>query len=439
MQQPPIYSPAPPNAIPPQPPYRRRQSALGIVSFIFALSIVLFAPAFIISLIDVIRNRPDKKHGLSIAALAISSTAILIIVLVSCGSNGETDPDPTPSNPPVSTTTATTSAGGSSAAGWSSGTTAPPTSSPEELEAAYKASCDAYDYKSILRSPDTYKGKHIVLTVKIAQIMSSSWTEDTWRVYDDEDGSGFFLDNEYVLRDKRSDTSLKILEDDLVTVYGEISDPETFIRAIGWTSVECPCIDVKYIDLYKDQATLIQESAEAIAEALEVAEYSYATSYSRYHLLAVTNTSEYDLKISVSVKYYNEDGQLVGAESDSLNCLEHGFEGLLSFMPDNDYSRTEYTLSVSAPSYQKAAQSDLAVETSQLEDRVVVIVKNTSSETIDSVHVSVLFFSNGELVDFEQEYVDDGLWELSAHASASETFTCSSAFDSFKLFIEGHR
>lgn len=74
-------------------------------------------------------------------------------------------------------------------------------------------------------------------------------SDKAWRVQDNEDGYDMYLGNEYYAVDKRESGSVKILQDDIVTIYGEFTGTAEVTRALTMTKDEIPRIEVKYADL----------------------------------------------------------------------------------------------------------------------------------------------------------------------------------------------
>lgn len=81
--------------------------------------------------------------------------------------------------------------------------------------------------------------------------MDASWlsNEKAWRVQTDNDGYGFYMDDEYYALDKRSSDSVKILQDDVITIYGEFTGMTQITRALTNTQDEIPCVDVHFVDI----------------------------------------------------------------------------------------------------------------------------------------------------------------------------------------------
>lgn len=125
---------------------------------------------------------------------------------------------------------------------------------PEISEDDYKAECQTVDYKELCRYPEKYEGTKIVVKVKVSQIIDANFSgsEKAWRTYTDNSGYGFYADDEYYMFDKRGGDAVKILEDDIITVYGEFTGLEKITRALTSTTDELPRIDVKYADLVEE-------------------------------------------------------------------------------------------------------------------------------------------------------------------------------------------
>ena len=124
----------------------------------------------------------------------------------------------------------------------------------EISEDDYKAECQTVDYKELCRYPEKYEGTKIVVKVKVSQIIDANFSgsEKAWRTYTDNSGYGFYADDEYYMLDKRGGDAVKILDDDIITVYGEFTGLEKITRALTSTTDELPRVEVKYADLVEE-------------------------------------------------------------------------------------------------------------------------------------------------------------------------------------------
>lgn len=118
-------------------------------------------------------------------------------------------------------------------------------------ETEYKALCKQIDYRELCRNPEKYIGEKVTVTVAVRQIVDAELfsNKKAWRAYSDTDGYEVYFDDEYYMLDERGDGSGKIIDDDIVVVYGEFTGVTNVTRALTWTSDELPEISVRYADI----------------------------------------------------------------------------------------------------------------------------------------------------------------------------------------------
>ena len=122
----------------------------------------------------------------------------------------------------------------------------------EKQEKKFRESCKEYKYKDVLRNPGDYVGEKVKIEVKISSVHNESWLNSEKyyfaRSREDAEDDYFWGDN-YAVIDKREDTDdPKLLDDDVIMVYGTIAEPEE-TKSFILNSQELFCIDMKYVDL----------------------------------------------------------------------------------------------------------------------------------------------------------------------------------------------
>lgn len=108
-------------------------------------------------------------------------------------------------------------------------------------EADFKAACKALKYEEIARPKDCLKGEKVTFTGEIIQATSGTYrmnvTKGEYGLYDD---TVLFTIDESTL-------SENILEDDIVTIWGESEGPYTYKAVLG-NEITVPKIKVAYIE-----------------------------------------------------------------------------------------------------------------------------------------------------------------------------------------------
>ncbi len=220
-----------PNTVPPAKP---KVSTLSVFALIFSILGCTYVLGFILAIIDSTKKDGHNKV-LSHAAFGICSIWLIFTIFFATSSNKST------SETPSSNTVVSEEANNIESS----------ESIPQESKEDFIASCEPADYKTLARYPDDNIGKRIVLTVKVSQIMQGGLfdSNEYYRVYTDESGYGFYSDNEYFMYDCRIDDSTRLLEDDILTIYGEFAGLQTVTRALTGTKEDVPAIKAYYIDI----------------------------------------------------------------------------------------------------------------------------------------------------------------------------------------------
>ena len=112
----------------------------------------------------------------------------------------------------------------------------------------YKNSCTTYSYKEIARNPDSYSGKDAKFAGKVIQVVSDG-SQTVLRVSVTKDEYGIWNnDVVYVTYTYPESNSPKILENDIVTMYGTLEGSQTYTSTLG-ASITIPALEAKYIDI----------------------------------------------------------------------------------------------------------------------------------------------------------------------------------------------
>lgn len=116
-------------------------------------------------------------------------------------------------------------------------TEAPTEINPEE----YKSECQDISYSEIARDSNGLAGQYFTFTGKIIQVMDGTYrmnvTVDEWGIY-----------NDTILFIYDTGDGDRILEDDIVTIWGQSLGLYTYTSVLG-SEITVPAIDAKYISI----------------------------------------------------------------------------------------------------------------------------------------------------------------------------------------------
>lgn len=121
--------------------------------------------------------------------------------------------------------------------------------SAEEIETRYKNKCTGYYYETIARDPEGYKGTYGRYTGEVVQVMEESFLGVKMynlRINVTKEKYGY-TDTIYVTYVAGADEP-RILEDDIVTIWGENCGTKTYKTVLGAT-VTIPEVNAEYLEI----------------------------------------------------------------------------------------------------------------------------------------------------------------------------------------------
>lgn len=121
------------------------------------------------------------------------------------------------------------------------------TMSEEELKQQYINKCGYYSYNDIARNPDSYYGEYAQFTGEVIQVMEGKGNEIQLRVNITR-GSYYWSDTILVSYERKSSSESRILEDDIITMYGQLGGMYTYTSVMG-AEVTVPLFFAEYIDI----------------------------------------------------------------------------------------------------------------------------------------------------------------------------------------------
>lgn len=179
-------------------------------------------------------------------------------------------------------------------------------------------------------------------------------------------------------------------------------------------------------------------NAETVISQLEIEEYPYSTRYSEYVFLTVRNNSEYNIRITISARFYNGD-ELVGAKSTQQEAFEKGTEIVLYFMQDEAFTSVKYDISVSEETSYMCVVSGLVYESTTAKNKEIVSVTNNGRYAAEFVECYALFFKDGKVVGHDSAYFVDDEYELKPGKTITQELSCYKDYDDVKFFFTGRK
>lgn len=122
---------------------------------------------------------------------------------------------------------------------------------PKISKEEFIASCENVTYKDIARNPNKQVGKNAIFTGKVIQAEYNAWNV-TMRVdVTKNEYFDFYDDTMYVEYLRKSSDEDRILEGDIITMYGTVMGLKTYETIFG-AQVTIPYLIAEYIDILSE-------------------------------------------------------------------------------------------------------------------------------------------------------------------------------------------
>ena len=118
------------------------------------------------------------------------------------------------------------------------------TLSDEEIEAAFKESCSWYSFDEVSRNPSAYEGRPAVFRGEVVQVLEDGNYVDLRVNVTDE---GYWWSDTIYVTYRIPDGAPRILEDDVITIYGRMGGLVSYTSIFGET-ITLPLLEAVYIE-----------------------------------------------------------------------------------------------------------------------------------------------------------------------------------------------
>lgn len=192
----------------------------------------------------------------------------------------------------------------------------------------------------------------------------------------------------------------------------------------------------------KQSGTTVSSSAgfsvEKVASNIDVQIYSLIISYSNYAIMVLTDNSDFDCQLDVSVDFYDGYGNIVGVDSGRIDAFAKGTANVLRFSCDDSFGKIEYKLKpTEISSYYVPVNQNLSCTINIATNKAIISATNNGTIPAEFVEYYALFFSGEELIDYDWGYITDSDSEIKAGDTIREEASCHKNFDSVQVYLNG--
>lgn len=190
-------------------------------------------------------------------------------------------------------------------------------------------------YKELQRNSDKYIGANIKATLKVRSVVSSTNRSEFSCT---EVGTG----NEYTIIDNRDTSNTRILDGDIIDVFGVYQGIRQYEIMINGAEIYTPVIKAKYID-FLDEETISTEYSNLEVTNIKRGEQLYGY---QYWEITLKNTGDNTLNGVMTLNLYQDDTRF-----DEFNEIVKALGPGESVMIDCMTDKTSYTVTRVTVSY----------------------------------------------------------------------------------------
>ena len=235
-----------------------------------------------------------------------------------------------------------------------------------------------------------------------------------------------------------------------VNQWQEIAGKQYYFDADGYMLANTTAPDGSLLGTDGAKITLhtvsnISYSSNSVTNALMIQDWMCENYGTTIHFLEVTNNSPYTLSINVNETAKDSTGNAIGAGSTSEDDIPAGSTVFLKNYFGDVAGVQSFDTSVEATvsRYLIPVIQNVAVEATDLRDKVLVKATNNGGIPAEFVQATVVFFRGNEVVGYDTSYLCDSESELKPGASMTKQMNYYNwdgvRYDSFKVHITGRR
>jgi hypothetical protein len=175
-------------------------------------------------------------------------------------------------------------------------------------------------------------------------------------------------------------------------------------------------------------------------EDISVTQYFYTNSFkTTYVFLTAKNNSQITAKISINLKTYDSEGNILASKDAAEEAIGAGCETILTYLLDEPFSDAKFEVKAEKDTYYESVIQDLTCKSTSGKNKEILEVTNNGTDAAEYVRAHMLFFSGEELVYSNTTYFTDDDSEIKPGETMTKEISCSKNYDSYKVFFTGRK
>ena len=189
---------------------------------------------------------------------------------------------------------------------------------------------------------------------------------------------------------------------------------------------------------------LTEMAGEYDPEMIQLTEgYKMDINGSAFYFIVIKNVSGFDLELRMEADAIGKDGEILDSTKEWEHAVSPDAEIVLIprfvNLPMEKVAELKFKIDSGKAEYYYGVNSQMAISYEQIDNGIKIKMTNTGSTPVKYPQAYVLFFRDGELIDFDGTalFYGNGSSTLDAGISEEREAHCYKIFDDVKVFTSG--
>ena len=150
-----------------------------------------------------------------------------------------------------------------------------------------------------------------------------------------------------------------------------------------------------------------KDNTEKGSETDSKIKYTEHTTKRNSIVLIVKNNNSKTVDVEFDIDYYDANNVIVGRDTEYLYAVPANYETVIEFRgSDKAYDHYKITYKSEKTEYNTSHFNDVKLNVKELkeDEEFEVVVSNSAKENIESIEVAIVFYKDGKVVGFEDDF-----------------------------------
>lgn len=173
-----------------------------------------------------------------------------------------------------------------------------------------------------------------------------------------------------------------------------------------------------------------------VGDDWEITKIYQFDNYGSYHYgIVFHHSKEIDQKTDVNFTFYDSDNNIIGVWDDYVGCTGHGFDYYADGLNDAPFDHVEVSFSFTDLKATTHCMDTLKIDTSRVNDKVIIVAENTGEKPVSSCEYDILFFNkHGEVINSGMGYLNIPDSEMQQGEKLNDQYDPYESFADYEFF-----